>query len=305
MHMKTWSLALLLCVLSVPAYALSTHKPGDLVEVSLDQLHPTQAVVGYDQIYYKLGRFADQRTKLFDEYCETNGQGESTRVPDGASLLRPDSFACESPVGTNPDDMKTVVVGPAGQLYLTDGHHTFTTLWEQPGAGPQLKMWVKVTDDFSDSTGSAAFWQRMQKAHKVWLKDGNGQSINPSQLPEHLGLKNLQNDPFRSLVYFTRDAAYAKPSSSEITPEFLEFYWADWLRTELKIGSYDLGERSGYREALEETSNLMVKLAPSDFVGESGFTAKQLGGFSFVKRKVLKKTVSDKVPYVIDYKAHH
>ncbi|MDB6145782.1 MAG: hypothetical protein JWP80_4826 [Pseudomonas sp.] len=305
MHMKTWLLALLLFVLSVPAQALSTHKPGDLVQVSLDQLHPTQAVVGYDQIYYKLGRFADQRAKLFDEYCETNGQGESARVPDGASLLRPDSFACESPVGTRPNDMKTVVVGPAGQLYLTDGHHTFTTLWEQPGAGAQLKMWVKVTDDFSDSTSSSAFWQRMQKAHKVWLKDGNGQSINPSQLPEHLGLKNLQNDPFRSLVYFTRDAAYGKPGSAEITPEFLEFYWGDWLRTELKIGSYDLGERSGYRKALEEASNLMVKLAPSDFVGDSGFTAKQLGGFSFVKRKVLHKTVSTKLPYVIDYKAHH
>lgn len=305
MQLKTWLLALLLFIFTVPAQALSTHKPGDLVEVSLDQLHPTQAVLGFDQIYYKLGRFADQRAKLFDEYCETNGQGESARVPNDADLQRPASFDCQSPVGTHPNAMKTVVVGPAGQLYLTDGHHTFTTLWEQPGAGAQLKMWVKVTDDFSDSADSATFWQRMQRAHKVWLKDGNGQSINPSQLPEHLGLKNLQNDPFRSLVYFTRAAAYGKPGSAEITPEFLEFYWGSWLRTRLDIAPFDLGERRGYREALEAASDLMVTLAPTAMVGDSGFTARQLGGFSSVKRKVLHKTVSNKLPYVIAYKAHH
>lgn len=302
---KTWLLSLLLCLCAVQAQALSTHKPGDLVEVSLDQLHPTQAVVGFDQVYYKLGRFADQRSKLFDEYCETNGQGESAKVPADADLLRPASFACQDPVGTHPEDMKTAVIGPAGQLYLTDGHHTFTTLWEQPGVGAQLKMWVKVTDDFSDTPNSTAFWQRMQKAHKVWLKDGNGQSINATQLPEHLGLKNLQNDPYRSLVYFTRDAAYAKPDSTAITPEFLEFYWGDWLRGELNISRFDLGDRRGYREALESASNKIVNLAPSDKVGDSGFTAKQLGAFSFVKRKVLHKTISEKLPYVLDYKAHH
>lgn len=305
MRMSSWLLALLLCVFTVQAQAFSTHKPGDLVEVSLNQLHPTQAVVGFDQIYYKLGRFASQRTKLFDEYCETNGQGESVRVPKDADLRRPDSFECQSPVGTRPGDMKTVVVGPAGRLYLTDGHHTFTTLWEQPGAGAQLKMWVKVTDDFSDSADSATFWQRMQQAHKVWLKDGNGQPIAASQLPEHLGLANLQNDPFRSLVYFTRGAAYGKPGSADITPEFIEFYWGNWLRTQLDLKAFDLGDSDGYRKAVEAASELMVALPGDALVGDSHFSARQLGGFSSLKRKELNKTTSNKLPYVMDYRASH
>ncbi|WP_397450415.1 ParB/Srx family N-terminal domain-containing protein [Pseudomonas sp. NA-150] len=305
MRLNSWLLALVLCVFTLQAQALSTHKAGDLVEVSLDQLHPTQAAIGFDQIYYKLGRFADQRGKLFDEYCETNGQGESAKVPDTADLLRPDSFQCQSPVGTHPKAMKTVVVGPAGELYLTDGHHTFSTLWDQPGAGKALRMWVKVTDDFSDSADSAAFWQRMQSARKVWLKDGNGQVINPSQLPQHLGLENMQNDPFRSLVYFTRGAAYGKPDGVDITPEFLEFYWGDWLRSQLNLGPYDLGDRRGYRKALEAAAKLMVGLSADAKVGDSGFSAKQLGGFSSLNKKALHKAVSSKLSYVLAYKKTH
>jgi hypothetical protein len=317
MRKSSWLLALVLGVFALQAQALttqlstplppplSTPKMGELIEVSLDQLHPTQAVIGFDQIYYKLGRFADHSPKLFDEYCETNGRGEASRVDDDANLLRAQSFDCQSPVGTRPKDMKTVVVGPEGVLYLTDGHHTFTAFWDQPGAGPQLKMWVRVTDDFSDSADSATFWARMQQAHKTWLKDGNGQTINPSQLPEHLGLKNMQNDPFRSLVYFTRGAAFGKPSSAGITPEFLEFYWGDWLRAQLNIEPFDLGERSGYRKALEAASDLMVGLPGTALVGNSGFNARQLGGYSSVNSKELRKTVRNKLPYVIDYKAAH
>jgi len=303
MRTSSWLLALLLCVFTAQVQALSTPKPGDLIEISLEQLHPTQAVVGFDQIYYKLGRFASDRSKLFDEYCETNGQGKSTRVPKEADLFRPDSFECKSPVGKHPEDMKTVVVGPAGQLYLTDGHHTFTALWEQPGAGPQLKMWVKVTHDFSDSADNAIFWQRMQQGRKVWLRDGNGQTINASQLPEHLGLTSLQNDPFRSLVYFSRGAAFDKPGSGNLSPEFLEFYWGAWLRTRLDLQSFDLSERNGYRDAVEAASKLIVALPDNALVGDSGFSARRLGAFSSLNRTELNKTVSDKLPYVIDYKA--
>lgn len=34
---------------------LST-KSGDVIKVRIEELHPTQAAIGYDQIYYKLGR---------------------------------------------------------------------------------------------------------------------------------------------------------------------------------------------------------------------------------------------------------
>ena len=205
-------------------------------------------------------------------------------------------------MGTHPDDMKTVVVGPGGQLYLTDGHHSFTTLWEVPGGGPQLKMWVKVTDDFSNSADMNTFWQRMEAARKVWLKDNQGQTLPPQQLPAHLGFKNLQDDTFRSLVYFTRKAAYGKPDDGAIAPEFLEFYWGNWLRTQIDLKAYNLNKKGGYKDAIEAVAKRMVSLVPGSQVGSSGFTARQLGGMTQLDQGELDKTFEKKVPYVIDYR---
>ena len=305
MRLYSWTIGLVLCVVTAQAQAFSTPQPGQVIEVALEQLHPTQAVVGFDQIYYSLGLFADKPAKAFDEYCETNGQGEADQVPKNAELLRPDSFTCKHPVGTYPQDMKTVVVGPGGQLYLTDGHHSFTTLWETPGAGPRLKMWVKVTDDFSSSPNLATFWQRMEAARKVWLKDNRGQALPAEQLPAHLGFKNLQDDTFRSLVYFTRKAAYGKPNEGAIAPEFLEFYWGNWLRTQIDLGQYNLNKKGGYKGAIEAVAKRMVSLAPGAMVGDSGFTARQLGGMTQLDRDELEKTFDKKVPYVIDYRQSH
>ena len=302
MRLHSWTVALLLCGLTAQAQAFSTPQPGQVIEVSLEQLHPTQAVVGFDQIYYSLGLFADKPAKVFDEYCETNGQGEADKVPKGADLHTPASFSCKDPVGTHPDEMKTVVVGPGGQLYLTDGHHSFTTLWEVPGGGPRLNMWVKVTDDFSNSPTMANFWQRMEAARKVWLKDNQGQALPPEQLPAHLGFQNLQDDTLRSLVYFTRKAAYGKPDAGEIAPEFLEFYWGNWLRTQIDLGAFNLNKKGGYKDAIEAGAQRMVSLAPGSQVGNSGFTAHQLGGMTQLDQGELDKTLNKKVPYVIDYR---
>ena len=305
MRLHTWTVALLLCALTAQAHAFSTPKPGQVIEVSLEQLHPTQAVVGFDQIDYSLGLFADKPAKVFDEYCETNGQGAADNVPKKADLHQPASFTCKDPVGTHPEDMKTVVVGPAGQLYLTDGHHSFTTLWEVPGGGPQLKMWVKVTDDFSNSPDLATFWQRMEAARKVWLKDNQGRTLPPAQLPAHLGFKSLQDDTFRSLVYFTRKAAYGKPDDGAIAPEFLEFYWGNWMRTQIDLSAFNLNKKGGYKDAIEAVAKRMVSLAPGSPVGDSGFTAHQLGGMTTLDQRELEKTFDKKVPYLINYRKAH
>lgn len=301
------SVVVLLLMLGLSASVLAENyrnaKPGDLLQVRLEQLHPTQAVVGYDQIYYKLGRFSKEPNKRFDEYCEANGQGESRAVPKGANLHQPDSFSCQGAVAANSSEMKTVVVGPEGQLYLTDGHHTFTTLWEQPGGGAQLQMWVRVTDNLSDSADLTSFWQRMQAARKVWLKDGQGQAISPEQIPAQLGLANLQDDPYRALVYFTREVAYDKPRSGDVAPEFLEFYWGNWLRGQLKLSEYDLRDKGDYRDAIGAAAKLMVALAADSPVGDSGFTARELGAYTSIDRKEMGKMASKKLAYMIAFKA--
>ena len=302
--MRICAVLLLLSGLSVAAVAedYRSAKPGELLQVRLEQLHPTQAVVGYDQIYYKLGRFAKEPNKLFDEYCEANGQGESSKVLKGANLHQPDSFSCQAEVGAHSSEMKTVGVGPEGQLYLTDGHHTFTTLWQQPEGGATLQMWVKVTDNFSDSPDLSSFWQRMQAARKVWLKDGQGQVISPEQIPAQLGLGSLADDPYRALVYFTREVAYDKPRSGEVAPEFLEFYWGNWLRGELKLSEYDLRDKDDYRDAIAEAAKLMVALQADSPVGDSGFKAAELGGYASVDRKEMSKMASKKLGYMIQHK---
>jgi hypothetical protein len=305
MRIQSCGLSLLLTLICTQALASFTGpKPGDVIEVTLEQVHPTQAVIGFDQVYYKLERFAKDRQQLFDEICESNGQAKARPVNDSAQPLQPDSFMCKDEPNAHPDAMNTVVVGPGGEFYLTDGHHTFSTLWEQPDAGPKMKMKVRITDDFSDSADVATFWARMQKADKVWLKDGNGQSISPDQLPAHVGLQAMHNDIMRSIVYFVREAAYDKPKEGGVSPEFLEFYWADWLRTRLDLAPFNLGERRGYHRALQAASDLMVKPPLSKPVG-GGMTAKQLGGFKSVKRKALTQTADEKLPYVIDYKNTH
>ncbi|AXA71721.1 ParB/Srx family N-terminal domain-containing protein [Achromobacter insolitus] len=239
-------------------------KPGDVIQVRIEELHPTQAAIGYDQIYYKLGRWqgdferptwADKpvqqldylnRTvgKKFDDYCEDMGGTERAQAfqtiaeARAARLDLPATYACKDAPGTHAANLKTVVVGWDGNLYLTDGHHTFSSLREIADGGPKLPVWVKVDANYSSLPNATAFWQRMVDERRAWLRDGQNQPITVDQLPARLGLPNaqeaggMQEDRYRSLVYFTRDIAYSNGN----LPEFAEFLWGDWLRRQAAGG---------------------------------------------------------------------
>lgn len=274
---------------------------GSVIQVRLSELLPTQKVVGFDQIYYKLGRFQREPSKLFDEYCETNGQGGLASKSAQSTLSNPDSFGCKADVGTYPNDMKTVVIGPQGKLYLTDGHHTFTVLSVAAEQGLNLPMWVRVADNHSGITDEQAFWQRMQAEGKVWLKNSQGQAISAQQLPQQLGMAHFEDDPYRSLVYFTRKVAYDKPRSGDVAPEYLEFYWGQWLRDRMDLAGYDLNRQRSYRKAVLDASEWMVSQAPEQKISEQ-YTARQLGGFTRVDHKALGKTSKEKLSDVLRYR---
>ena len=296
------------------ATAAGTDAAPKFLQVSLDELHPTQPAIGYDQVYYKLGRYSAEdlimaktnKPKKFAELCEANGQDDvvskSANI-DGAILSKPPkTFECKSPVGTKAGDMKTVVIGPNGTLYLTDGHHTFSAFWDaDSGQNHQLKVWVKVTDNYSN-LNEYDFWAQMKKAGKVWLKNGANKAIATSQLPSSIGLKALGNDPYRALVYFTRDAGYVVPSTAT---EFLEFYWADWLR---KQGSIDLSkvnttDVTSYMATIKTASQAMAALKASDIVS-GGVTAQTLGWTGVFDQAALDDLVkpTGKLTYSIAYK---
>ncbi|MBV1856384.1 ParB-like protein [Catellatospora tritici] len=66
----------------------------------------------------------------------------------GARLYDPTSFTCRLPVGTETGasiaPMKTVVIGPGGEPFLTDGHHTPTPFFETPDGSADLHVRLRV-----------------------------------------------------------------------------------------------------------------------------------------------------------------
>ncbi|WP_409026587.1 ParB/Srx family N-terminal domain-containing protein [Janthinobacterium sp. SUN098] len=285
-----------------------------ILQVRLDELHPTQPAIGYDQVYYKLGRYAAEekhiadiaKPRKFADLCEANGQGDvlpNTANVAGATLAAPPaSYRCKAAVGSRPDDMKTVVIGPRGLVYLTDGHHTFSAFREADGGrNQQLQVWVKVSDNFS-ALDDAAFWTRMRAENKVWLKNGRNQAITPRQLPPAIGLASLGDDPYRSLVYFTRGIGYEPP---EHATEFLEFYWADWLRRmpALDLARVDLRDPAAYANAILLAAQAMVALRPGDSVS-GGKSARELGALREVNREAFDELIGDKgkLRHAIAYK---
>ncbi|GGX60591.1 hypothetical protein GCM10010358_13940 [Streptomyces minutiscleroticus] len=265
------------------ARGFASARAGDLIEVTLDQVRPTQPSLGYDQIFYKLGRYSSTKdedrgkfNKRFDDWCETNGQGEAASVDAGATLADPSSFTCSIPAGQETEDslaqMKTVVVGPGGTLYLTDGHHSLTSFWEAADGGPKTPVRLRVTANLS-RLSTEAFWQEMRDNDWVWLKDENGRAVTVDRLPSRLGLSRFHDDRYRSLVYFTRGIGYDRADGSA---EFLEFLWGTWLRDRVDLSRYDLTLLASYLDAVRDASEAMTDV-PGDTVVTDGRTADELG----------------------------
>lgn len=312
---------------STPPNPLLSAVAGDVLKVAIKDLHPTQPSVGYDQIYYHLGRkqpdmarfaatpagyLGDDETdnysrylyrterKRVDDYCADNGQGgvdDARYVPKTVRLIDPATFACKDAPPTAgsaaAQGLKTVVVGRGGTLYLTDGHHTMTALNELADGGAELPVWVRVAANFSSAASDSVFWDQMKAQQYAWLFDAQQQPITPAQLPARVGLATMQDDPYRSLVYFTRGLGYSNTNVSE----FAEFYWASWLRRNgFDLGAYtrtDLtrarveisaakvvartgDSRTSYVAAARDAALRMVALADADPV-DGGRTAADLG----------------------------
>ena len=254
-------------------------------------------------MYYKLGRYAAEekhiadiaKPKKFADLCEANGQGDvlpNTANVAGASLAAPPAgYRCKAAVGSRPDDMKTVVIGPRGIVYLTDGHHTFSTFWDADGGrNRQMKVWVKVSDNFS-ALGEAAFWTRMREENKVRLKNGRHQAITPQQLPPAIGLQSWATT--RTARSSTLRAKSA--TSRRSRHGFLEFYWADWLRgmPALDLARVDLRDPTAYANAVLLAAQAMVALRPDDIVS-GGKSARELSALREVNREAFDELIDDK-----------
>lgn len=308
-------LALLLIGFLAPAHAradLNAAKQGDIIAVQLDQLHPTQPSVGYDQVYYKLGRYRRDREKHFDEICENNGAKAVTRFTRNSSIRDLSSFECEEAVGSRPNEMKTVVLAPNGKAYLTDGHHTFNVYWLMDGGGPDFVNHVVVDKDYRQLPDMKAFWAQMEADGNVWLHDHVGQPITPADLPPSLGLEHFGNDVYRALMYFSRGIAWHKPeritnpATGERYPSipFVEFYWSRELRKGVDLSQHDLNSRAGYNRAIRAVADFILKFE-SDDVGGSGRSAQSMGRYEAFNQNELdriNRPGRGKLIYTLEYK---
>lgn len=272
-------------------------KWGDVIAIHLKDIHPTQPGLGFDRIFYKLGRYARDRRKVFDEYCEKNGQQGIQDFSPASNVHDPQSFVCLEKVGTDRDSMKTVVIAPNNQLYLTDGHHTFNVFWHMNGGGPELPMHVVVSRDYRNLTSMDEFWKQMQVEKNIWLFDVNDQPITVDKLPGVLGLENFQNDPYRSLMYFARRIAWRSPGEKEVPdpkfygddyPDvpFVEFYWVREIRNQVDLKKFNLNTIDGYADAIRAMGAAIIAAQTKD-LGGSGKSTQEMGQFTYFNEKEL------------------
>jgi hypothetical protein len=289
---------------------------GDLLDIRLDELKPTQPSLGYDEVYYRLGRYtlgAGAADQLLDQWCATNGQGGLESATPGATVIDPASFTCALAVGSETDEskvpMKTAVIGPGGQPYLTDGHHTLTSFWEAATAGPETRVRVRITGNLKGATPEA-FWAEMQSQGWTWLNDADGKPITPDQLPGSLGLDSFANDQYRGALVFVRDVGYSQDDTS---PAFQEFYWGQWLRDQtdpgLRPADFTLTEMASYRTLVGNIGTAMVALNDTTQIA-GGQDAKALGKLESFGQKAFDALAAPidsdkpgKLTYAIAYKA--
>ncbi|MEU4249961.1 ParB/Srx family N-terminal domain-containing protein [Amycolatopsis sp. NPDC026612] len=305
---------------SRPSAGYLCAETGDLLDVRIGDVRPTQPSLGYDEVYSKLGRYTlgkDTVDKKFDDWCEADGRIAAASVSPGARLDDPSSFTCRLAVGAETPDsvaaMKTVVIGPCGEPFLTDGHHTLTSFAETPDGGLNLHVRLRVLANYSTLT-RRDFWARMQEHKWVWLRDADGNPITVNKLPKSVGLAHFGDDRFRGLLYFGRDIGYAQNDLP-----FQEFYWGDWLRDAkpVALGTGNSGDLVGYLATVKSVTQAMVAL-PKDTVVDSGFTAADLDalgawndGAAEAKGEFgkLSKPYTDakpgKLAYALEYKKVH
>ncbi|WP_348788237.1 ParB-like protein [Leifsonia sp. NPDC080035] len=262
-------------------------EPERLLDVRIGDVHPTQPSLGYDEVYYKLGRYStalskDAVNKKFDDWCEANGQGAAATTSAASTLRDSSSFTCTIPLGSETADsiapMKTVVIGPQGALYLTDGHHTLTSFAEDAQGGMDTHVRLRVLGNLSGLTESA-FWDAMKANKWTWLRDVDGDAITPAQLPKTVGLASFEDDRYRSIMYFARDIGY----SADGAVPFQEFYWGTWLRghADIDVAGWNQDDWDASLALVKQITQAQVALAPTDVVdAESGYTASDLSAFT-------------------------
>ena len=117
-----------------------------------------------------------------------------------------------------------VIAGPAKQFFVVDHHHLAHALLDE---GFETAPVVLLGD--LSKTPRGKFWAEMATHGWVHAFDGKGRKRPVSAIP--LKIKDMQDDPYRSLAGFVRlRGGYHKSENP-----FAEFLWADFFRTRIPL----------------------------------------------------------------------
>ena len=252
-----------------------TPGPFALYTVSVDSLDATQMNEGYSEVNYKTSGFDNLAPGALNTYL--------------LGYIEP------------------VVIGPGGQLYLLDGHHTFTALENSVYGASNPTVYVNVVANYSSLT-TAQFWTQMEAMNTVLaLNEGVPQAIDPATgLPLPTALTGLSNDPYRGLEYsilknkssalFTTTAnitgavGASTPGLDKVTGFYSDFIWAAAYRNAL--GGKGLPFLSPGDIALAAQWNLNGANTTT-IPGTGTVTVAQLPGFILGANIAISSTISD------------
>lgn len=202
--MKSYLIALILSLTPLLAYAGSKLPPctpemaaGTKCIYKIEDLRPTQSEVGQYQIDKKVKQFK----KLSPSQIET--LLEKKIVP--------------------------VVIGPDGNLYLIDHHHTSLALFDvgQKDAHIVVKEnWLKMEPNKAMPDRMKAFWERLDEKQFCFLKKADGTWIDPLSRSFPKTLAQCGDNPYRSLVWILSQDGALKEG---VIP-YYEFYISEVLK---------------------------------------------------------------------------
>lgn len=133
------------------------------------------------------------------------------------------------------------VMGPDGFLFLVDHHHFARALSELNVP----KCYFTVIHELNTIREEDKFFKVLDLLSLTHPYDENGVRKNENEIPKTL--KDLKDDPYRSLAGITRKAGGFK----KIKKPYLEFMWADFFRKRISLDLVKNDLDEAVRVALE------------------------------------------------------
>jgi hypothetical protein len=175
----------------------------DICTIPVLSLHPTQFAVGMIDVQRKVDRFKALDLQQQDKYMRKNP--------------------------------KPIVIGPHGEFFIIDHHHLATAL-NHSG----VKSTYGIILENWNNTRVDAFWAHIKDKNWVYAVDQNGNKKSIDDLMKIITVKDLKDDPYRTLAGQTRCKVEEKCSDEQWLKQpipFIEFLWAEHFRKTHSVSS--------------------------------------------------------------------